>query len=503
MFCECNSLLSLPDIYKLKTDNITDLTGMFSGIKLLKSLPDEISELDTTNVVNFEGVFFDCQSLISLPDISKWNLNNSICISSFFSGCSSLKALPDISKWNTYNVIYMNDLFNNCLSLTNLPDISKWNTDNTINMSNMFQNCSSLISLPDLSKWDVEKVIQMGSLFNLCSSLKSLPDISNWNVNNIQNLGGLFANCCKSIIDIGKKIEQNKEYYEKIDYFLKALEKIGNDSLIDCLYKETIELYKKKKGFSFLILLFLKIYKKKDLCIELMKIFKEINENPKENEKNMDRKSFLKDYTSKFETIMSESEELLKDYKSIEFYGIILCYLNYYDYENFSLITKKLFKNTPEDLFEILLIYKDHFKYPIQQNLDFFIKFIGYIIEKKDEKKDENKEEKKEEKQDKKKEQKKVEKRVDLEKGLNYIKDLETFLKVIEAKKEDIFEKYNSKKIEKIITLEDLKFKKNFMETEEDEQQLTENSKGNILSIKTTETEKENTEEIELLKKKK
>ena len=131
--------------------------------------------------------------------------------------------------------------------------------------------------------------------------------------------------------------------------------------------------------------------------------------------------------------------------------------------------------------------------------MDFFIKFIGYIIEKKDEKK----EEKKEEKQDKKKEEKKVEKRVDLEKGLNYIKDLETFLKVIEAKKEDIFEKYNSKKIEKIITLEDLKFKKNFMETEEDEQQLTENSKGNILSIKTTETEKENTEEIDPLKKKK
>ena len=30
----------------------------------------------------------------------------------------------------------------------------------------------------------------------------------------------------KSIIDIRKKMEQNKEYYEKIDYFLKDLEKI-------------------------------------------------------------------------------------------------------------------------------------------------------------------------------------------------------------------------------------------------------------------------------------
>ena len=52
---------------------------------------------------------------------------------------------------------------------------------------------------------------------------------------------------------------------------------------------------------------------------------------------------------------------------------------NYYDYENFSLIAQKLFKDKPEDLYEILLIYKDNFKYPIKQNLNFFKKFISYI----------------------------------------------------------------------------------------------------------------------------
>ena len=33
-----------------------------------------------------------------LPDISNWNMNNVIDISSMFSDCTELKFLPDISK---------------------------------------------------------------------------------------------------------------------------------------------------------------------------------------------------------------------------------------------------------------------------------------------------------------------------------------------------------------------------------------------------------------------
>ena len=52
-----------------------------------------------------------------------------------FFGCSSLISLPDISKWNTNNVTNMEGLFANCSSLISLPDISKWNTNNTIDLS--------------------------------------------------------------------------------------------------------------------------------------------------------------------------------------------------------------------------------------------------------------------------------------------------------------------------------------------------------------------------------
>ena len=62
-------------------------------------------------------------------------------INSMFSGCSSLLSLPDISKWNTNKVTNMSLMFSGCSSLSSLPDISIWNTNNIINMSNMFSLC--------------------------------------------------------------------------------------------------------------------------------------------------------------------------------------------------------------------------------------------------------------------------------------------------------------------------------------------------------------------------
>ena len=84
-----------------------------------------------------------------------------------------------------------------------------------------------------------------------------------------------------------------------------------------------------------MILLFLKIYQNKKLCPLLLKYFKETDENSKFN--NSDRKTYLKDYTSQFNNIVSEVANIRREnkYDPIDFYGIILCYLNYYDEENF------------------------------------------------------------------------------------------------------------------------------------------------------------------------
>jgi len=46
----------------------------------------------------------------------------------------------------------MNELFYNCYSLISLPDLSKWDISNVEDMDRMFCNCYSLNSLPKLSK---------------------------------------------------------------------------------------------------------------------------------------------------------------------------------------------------------------------------------------------------------------------------------------------------------------------------------------------------------------
>ena len=92
----------------------------------------------------------DVCSLIKFKTNQKNMRNKYIC--SLFEECESLKSLPDISKWNTNKVTNMNNLFYNCKSLESLPDISKWNTNKVTNMNALLYNCESLKSLPDISK---------------------------------------------------------------------------------------------------------------------------------------------------------------------------------------------------------------------------------------------------------------------------------------------------------------------------------------------------------------
>ena len=71
-----------------------------------------------------------------------------------------------------------------------------------------------------------------------------------------------------------KIIPQNViKYNEKMDIFIDALKENKEEEKKAKLYKETIELFSKKKGFDFLIPLFVQIYQNRDLCPLLMEKF--------------------------------------------------------------------------------------------------------------------------------------------------------------------------------------------------------------------------------------
>ena len=102
------------------------------------------------NIIDMSHMFYDCYTLISLSDNNeisniKIYITNSHCM---FRGCKSLISLPDISKWNLSRVNSMSHMFSGCNSLISLPDLSKWNISNVEDMSNMFYGCNSIKSLP-------------------------------------------------------------------------------------------------------------------------------------------------------------------------------------------------------------------------------------------------------------------------------------------------------------------------------------------------------------------
>ena len=204
MFYECSSLLSLTDISKWNTTIITNMSNMFNTSEKREIYNEPLFGIQLGICESLFSYTINNSKLTLLPDISEWDTSNVNSMNNMFYDCSSLLSLPDISNWDTSNVSDMSCMFSGCKSLLSFPDISKWNTSNVTNMRNMFgacrfhryySSCSSLKSLPDISKWNISNVIDMSNMFEGCSSLKSLPDISKWNTSNATYMAGMFYEC--------------------------------------------------------------------------------------------------------------------------------------------------------------------------------------------------------------------------------------------------------------------------------------------------------------------
>ena len=110
--------------------------------------------------------------------------------------------------------------------------------------------------------------------------------------------------------------QETIDYQDKLDLFIEALKENKEENKMKELFQETIELYSKKKGFSFLISLFVKVYQEKDLCKILIKNFYDMNANIKENIKGDIATAGDPKLVEKFNSIMvkicSESDSLIK-----------------------------------------------------------------------------------------------------------------------------------------------------------------------------------------------
>ena len=173
LFSGCRSLKSIPAI---NTQNVTNMNLMFFQCEKLSSVP----ALDTSNVTNMNQMFNNCKSLSSVPALDTSNVTE---MSSMFFQCEKLSSVPAL---NTSNVTNMGSMFGDCESLTTVPLL---NTSNVTEMGGMFSGCHSLVEIPAL---DTSKGKFLSAMFAGCSSLKQIPLL---NTKSCTNINSMFEGC--------------------------------------------------------------------------------------------------------------------------------------------------------------------------------------------------------------------------------------------------------------------------------------------------------------------
>ena len=140
-FDGCKKLTTITSINNLNTDNVTDMSHMFSLCSSLTSL--DVSNFKTGNVKNMEQMFGECSSLKNL-DVSKFETDNVSYMWGMFIGCSGLTSL-DLSSFNTTNVTDMRYMFYGCTDLTTIFADNGWTITSSTYGGNMFEYCTSLV----------------------------------------------------------------------------------------------------------------------------------------------------------------------------------------------------------------------------------------------------------------------------------------------------------------------------------------------------------------------
>ena len=113
--------------------------------------------------------FDGCQKLTEIKGVENLNTQNVTDMSSMFSDCQKLTSL-DLSNFNTANVKYMRSMFGFCQKLTSL-NVTNFNTANVEDMRSMFKNCSALTGIFASNKFVTDMVIDGSDMFSGCDKL--------------------------------------------------------------------------------------------------------------------------------------------------------------------------------------------------------------------------------------------------------------------------------------------------------------------------------------------
>lgn len=197
-----------------------------SSIYIIPSKINGKSLLNTSNVTNMSNMFYNCKSLITIPQLDTSKVTS---MNRMFARCSSLTSIPEL---DTSKVTNMNEMFNSCSSLTSIPQL---NTSNATSLFSMFGGCSKLTAIPQLN---TSNVTDMGNVFYNCFSLTTIPQLDTSNVTRISRI---FWGC-DSLTNLGGFTNLGQAYsttqsanYGNYTLDLSSCTKLTHDSLMNVI----------------------------------------------------------------------------------------------------------------------------------------------------------------------------------------------------------------------------------------------------------------------------
>ena len=241
MFAYCFSLneLDLTSWDVSKAETMRFMFGASESVGEMGLVTLNLKGWKMPNCQTFAYMFANCTNLISIGDVSDWNIGGSVDseigvdASNMFLNCESLSYLS-VKSWNVSKVRSFKSAFKRCTYLSNL-DVSKWDVSNVKDMNSMFSECSSLTSI-DVSGWDVSFVTNMNFMFHKCYALRYL-DVSKWDTSNVVDMGAMFqgdTHATGRLVVRLKGIENwNTSSVENMGwmfYSIRLLPKKGNDT---------------------------------------------------------------------------------------------------------------------------------------------------------------------------------------------------------------------------------------------------------------------------------
>ena len=189
MFKYNSEMTSIQFSSLFNTENITDMSYMFSSTRLLASI--DVSNFNTENVKYMTYMFYGMNLLRSI-DVSNFKIQNLIDISSMFSYCINLTSI-NLPTLNATNLVRNKEMFYECNKLKSV-DLSNFNAPNLKDMKSMFAYCNSL-EYVNFTGFNAPYIEDMFYVFGRCHSLKSV-DLSSLKSNGtILSLYAIFYDC--------------------------------------------------------------------------------------------------------------------------------------------------------------------------------------------------------------------------------------------------------------------------------------------------------------------